>query len=192
MNDTREQLSPLSVGLHWLIGLTMIGMVIFGLVLEDMHPADAAGKASKSYLIGLHVSIGVLVLVFATWRLARRIRLGLPEHVGIYKAWELGLAKAIHYFLLFATLAMPISGIVMTIGRARPVEFFGLPLIPKLLAEKNVLLTNAGGATHAILGKLILLAVALHIAGALKHHIVDRDGTLRRMLGARIEPTKHA
>jgi cytochrome b561 len=190
--DTREQLSPVSIGLHWLIGLTMIGMVIFGLVLEEMHPSDATGKASKSYLVGLHTSIGVLVLAFATWRLARRIRLGLPEHVGVYKAWEQTLSKVIHYFLLFATLAMPISGIVMTIGRARSVDVFGLPLIPKLLAEKNVLLTNAGGGTHAILGKLILLALALHIAGALKHHIMDRDGTLRRMMGARVEPSKHA
>ena len=186
MIDTREQLSPLSVALHWLIGLAMIGMVIFGLVLEDMPKGD-----TKSALIALNMSIGVLVLVFAAWRLVRRMRLGLPEHVGIYRAWELGLAKVIHYFLLFATIALPISGIVMTVGRARPVDVFGMPLIPKLLAEKNVLLANAGGATHAILGKLILLAIAFHIAGALKHHIMDRDVTLRRMLGARIEPNKH-
>lgn len=192
MADSREQLSPLSVALHWIIGLTMIGMVVFGLVLEDMHPADAAGKAAKGYLVGLHKSIGVLVLAVAFWRLVRRIRMGLPEHVGLYKAWEQSLAKGIHYFLLLATLLLPLSGIVMTLASARSLDVFGVTFIPKLLEAKNPILANIGGATHAIMGKLILLAIALHIAGALKHHIVDKDGTLRRMLGARIEPTRHA
>jgi cytochrome b561 len=185
--DTREQLSPLSIGLHWLIGLTMIGMVIFGLVLEDMPKGE-----TKSALLALHKSIGVIVLVFASWRLARRIRLGLPEHVGIYKAWELSLAKAVHYFLLFATLALPISGILMTVANTRAISVFGVTVIPQLFAQKNELLAKIGGATHSVMGKLILLAIALHIAGALKHHIMDSDGTLRRMLGARVEPSRHA
>lgn len=191
MADSREQLSPLSVALHWIIGLTMIGMVIFGLVLEDMNPADAAGKASKGYLIGIHKSIGVLVLVFAAWRIARRMRLGMPQHVGVYKAWEQTLAKVIHYFLLLATLLLPLSGILYSIGSARSIEVFGVTIIPKLLLAKDPMLANIGIWTHAILGKLILVAIALHIAGALKHHIVDKDGTLRRMMGARIEPVRH-
>lgn len=187
MDDTREQLSPLSVGLHWIIGLTMIGMVIFGMVLEDMPRGD-----NKSALMALHKSIGVIVLVLAAWRLARRIRLGMPAHTGFYKAWELLAAKGIHYFLLFATLALPLSGILMSVASTRPVAVFGVTIIPQVLAQKHDLLAKIGGASHSIIGKLILLAIALHIAGALKHHFVDRDGTMRRMLGARIEPTKHA
>ena len=192
MADTREQLSPISVALHWLIGLTMIGMVIFGMVLEDMEPVDAAGKAAKSYLIGLHKSIGVLVLLFAAWRIVRRIRLGMPPHAGITRAWEQTLAKVIHVFLLLATVLMPLSGILMSVANARPVGVFGVTIVPKLLAAKDPLLASISGGAHALIGKLIIVAVLLHIAGALKHHIVDKVGTLRRIMGARIEPTRHA
>jgi cytochrome b561 len=192
MLDTREKLSPVSVGLHWLIGLTMIGMVFFGMYAADLPTPDAASKVVKGNYIGLHKSIGVLVLLFAAWRLTRRVRQGLPENVGVYKTWEQHLAKATHYFLLFATLALPLSGILYSIASARPIDVFGVPFIPKLLAEKNAGLATTLHGVHEIMGWLLLGAVALHIAGALKHHIVDKDGTLRRMLGARVEPTKHA
>ena len=188
MTDTREKLSPVSVGLHWLIGLTMIGMVIFGLVLADGLPEDFP-KADKAALVGLHKSIGMLVIVFASWRLFRRMRMGLPGHVGRYAGWEQQLARTIHYFLLFATIALPLSGILYSIGSARPIGVFGIPVIPQLLAEKNVMLASVSHGTHEIVGKLLLLAVALHIAGALKHHVMDKDGTLKRMLGVRIVPS---
>jgi cytochrome b561 len=182
--DTREQLSPLSVALHWAIGLTMIGMVVFGLILEDMPRSDG-----KSALVQIHKSIGVIVLAFAAWRVTRRLMMGLPAHVGVYGTWEQRLAKGTHYFLLFATLALPLSGLLFSIGSARPVNVFGIPLIPQLLAVKNEMMVAVGKGAHAILGKLLLLALALHIAGALKHHFKDRDGTLRRMFGARVTPS---
>jgi cytochrome b561 len=185
MTDTREKLSPLSVALHWVIGVTMIGMVFFGLWLADLPK----GYPNKSDLTGLHKSIGMIVLVAATWRLWRRVLMGLPVNVGFYRVWERVSAKAIHVFLLFATLALPLSGVVWMIANTRPIAVFGVTVVPQLLTEKNQALVSFSRGTHDIMGKLLLLAVAFHIAGALKHHIVDRDGTLRRMLGARVTPT---
>ena len=187
MSDTREKLSATSVGLHWVIGLTTIGMVIFGLVIADMPKGDAKGA-----YIGLHKSIGILVLVFASWRVVRRLRIGMLDAAGTPAPWEHTLASIIASFLLFATLALPLSGIVMTLAGARPVAVFGATVIPQLLTEKNELLGGIGHKTHEILGYLLLAAVSLHIAGALKHHVLDRDGTLKRMLGARIDPVKRA
>ena len=188
MSDTREKLSPVSISLHWLIGVTMIGMALFGIWL-----ADFAQKGDfKSQMVGLHKSIGMIVLVFAAWRLLRRLRIGLPEHVGVYKTWEQHLARSIHVFLLFATLVLPLSGIVYSIASARPISVFGIPVIPQLLAEKNLMVAQFSRGTHDIMGKLLLAAVVLHIAGALKHHVLDKDGTLKRMLGARVTPTSNA
>jgi cytochrome b561 len=187
MNDTREKLSPVSVVLHWAIALTMIGMVVFGIVIADVLPKSDF----KSQMVGLHKSIGMIVIVFATWRLLRRLRIGLPEHLGVSNTWEQHLAKSVHYFLLFATIALPLSGILNSIGSARGIDVFGIPGIPKLLAEKNILLASWSRGTHDVMGKLLLLALTLHIAGALKHHVFDKDGTLKRMLGARVEPPRH-
>lgn len=187
MSDTREKLSGLSVGLHWIIALAMIGMVAFGLILEEMPRSDG-----KSVLVQLHKSIGVTVLGLALIRLFWRVRQGMPAHVGVYTALEQTLAKVTHAFLLLATLLLPISGLLASIGNARAVSLFGMPFIPQLLAQKNELLAKIGGASHAILGKLIIAAILLHMIGAVKHHLVDRDGTLRRMLGARVTPTSHA
>jgi cytochrome b561 len=187
MSDTREKLSGLSVGLHWIIALAMIGMVAFGLILEEMPRSDG-----KSALVQLHKSIGVTVLGLALVRLFWRVRQGMPAHVGVYTALEQTLAKVTHAFLLLATLLLPLSGLLASIGNARAVSLFGMPFIPQLLAQKNELLAKIGGASHAILGKLIIAAILLHVIGAVKHHLVDRDGTLRRMLGARVTPTSHA
>jgi cytochrome b561 len=190
MIDTREKLSHLSIALHWLIGLAMLGMIAFGMYAADLPTSDAASKALRSSYIGLHKSIGVVVLAFAFWRITRRLRQGLPKHVGVYKAWEQTLSKSIHLFLLFATLALPVSGILNSIGSARAVNMFGYPFIPQLLAEKNALLAWVGKTSHDVLGKLVILAVLLHVAGALKHHFIDKDGTIKRMLGARVTPTR--
>jgi len=194
MTDTREQLSTTSVGLHWVIGLTMIGMVLFGLYLGGLEcgDGDAVCKASKGNFTGLHKSIGVLVLVVASWRLVRRFSIGMLQPVGDYASWERILSKVTALFLLFTTLALPLSGIVMTIFAAKPIVVFGVTIIPQLLAERDKVLGGFAHKTHEILGWMLLGAVSLHIAGALKHHVIDRDGTLKRMLGSRVDPVTRA
>lgn len=187
MTDTREKLSMTSVGLHWVIGITMIAMVFFGLFVADMPKGDA-----RNSLLGIHKSIGILVLLLAAWRFSRRMRLGMLQSVGEFAPWEKLLHKGVMLFLLFATLAIPLSGILMTIGAARPIALFGVTVIPQLLAEKNQLLGGIGHTTHEVLGWALLAAVVLHVSGALKHHFIDGDGTLKRMAGARVDPVTRA
>lgn len=186
MNDTREQFSGKTVALHWVIALAMIGMVVFGLVLEDMPRSDG-----KSALLQIHKSIGVVVLALALWRLTWRVRQGMPETVAALTAAQAKFMHATHGFLLLCTLLLPVSGMISSIGNAKAIKLFGLPFIPQLLETKNELLAKIGGTSHAILGKLIIAAILLHVVAAVKHHVVDRDGTLRRMLGARVEPGRN-
>ena len=193
MSDTREQLSTTSVGLHWIIGITMICMVFFGLYLGGLECAegDAACKASKATLTGLHKSVGMLVLVFALWRLVRRLAIGMLVPVGDYATWERVLAKIVGLFLLLATLLLPLSGIVMSVLVGRPIAVFGLPIVPPNLIEPNKALGGIAHETHELLGWALLAAVSLHILGALKHHIIDGDGTLKRIVGARVTPVRN-
>ena len=71
-----------------------------------------------------------------------------------FAKWEQHRAKMAHYFLLFATLALPLSGVIYTLSSARPIAVFGVPIVPHLVTEKIPALANFALGTHAILGKL--------------------------------------
>lgn len=109
MKDQRERLSRVTVTLHWLIGLTIIGMLAFGIWIEDIECG-----ADKGALLAIHKSIGGLVLLAAALWLVWRLGNGFPVALSVMKLWERFAAYAVHWAPLGATLAMPISGILMT------------------------------------------------------------------------------
>ena len=90
---------------------------------------------------------------------------------------------------------MPVSGIVMSSMGGHNVPLFGIDLIPanhdpvnpQDTIARNAELGELAGEIHEIVGYLLIACIVLHIAGALKHHIVDKDGTLLRMKGKRID-----
>lgn len=184
MRDTREKLSGTTVALHWLIAAAIIGQIIGGLYVDDLPRGD-----TKNALIALHKSIGMLILLFALWRLGWRASQGLLAPVGEMPAWQSALHKLTLAALLLGTVALPLSGIYFSISAGYPVAVFGIPVIPKILSGDSV--TKAGYdfafQIHSTLGFLLIGFVTLHVAGALKHHLIDHDGTLRRMLGARVD-----
>jgi cytochrome b561 len=78
----------------------------------------------------------------------------------------------------------------MTLAAARPIAVFGVTIIPQLFTEKQAALSGAARLTHDLGGKVLIALILLHIAGALKHHILDKDGTLKRIVGLRVPPTR--
>jgi len=180
-SDTREQLTAASVALHWLVALAVIAMLGFGVYLSQIERGDA-----KSALIQIHKSFGALVLFLVMARVWWRVRQGPLQPVGDHAKWEQRLAKASHTFLLFATVAMPLTGFVRSIGRGRSIDIFGMPFIPQLLAEKNDMISAAGSLAHEVIAYATIAVLALHATAALKHQLIDRDGTLWRMLGRRV------
>lgn len=162
---------------HWAIAVVMIGMLGFGLYLDN---AELAREARGS-LIGLHKAIGVLFLVFALWRVGYRLVCGFPVSVADMPAWQETVAKGVHWLLLAGILIMPISGVLMSLYGGHAIDVFGLFAIP--VQEKNETLAEIGHILHGLGGKVLLIAIAVHVVAALKHHIVDRDETLMRMAG---------
>lgn len=181
MMDSRNQLSALTVVLHWVIAAAIIGMIIFGLSVEGMKPSN-----QKWQLLALHASIGTVVLVFGAWRLVRRFKIGFFEELGPDHPLQRKLAYAAHIFLLLATVIMPISGIVGNVASAHPFEVFGVTVIPQILAQENKALEDIAGAAHGLLADALTLVIAMHILGAFIHQLFYRDGTLTRMLGMKI------
>ena len=95
--------------------------------------------------------------------------------------WQHNAARIAHFFLYALTLAIPVSGWLMSSASGFQVVYLGLLPIPDLLA-KNKAMADQLKQLHEALNWLMLLVVALHAAAALKHHLVDRDDVLRRML----------
>lgn len=180
MKDRIEKFSGMTVALHWGLAVAMIAMLVFGLVLEDMERGEF-----KSALMWWHKGLGVALLAFAAWRLVWRLGNGMPETVAHIPGWQETASKATHWFLLLGTLFMPVSGIMLSLGNGRAIDVLGLFTIPA--GAKNEALHEIGEVIHGAGGKLLIAAILLHVGGALKHHVVDRDATLPRMLGARVD-----
>jgi len=141
-----------------------------------------------------HKAIGFLVLFVALARVIWRIKNGWPSAAANYKPIEHKLASAVHWVLITATLLMPISGLMSSVLGGHGLSVFGVEVFaqnfsvddPEKTLPINYGLSKLGGAIHFYLGYTVIVALLLHIAGAFKHHIVDKDETLKRMLGKSI------
>ena len=162
--------------LHWIIALLVIGMLIGGLNMVDMPMS-----ADKFWVYGVHKSIGVTILVLMLLRFAWRGIDPRPRDVAGMSPVVAFAAHTVHRLLYLALIAMPISGWVYNSAANFPLQWFKLVQLPALVAPdpelKQLALT-----VHVGLAYTIMILLALHVAGALKHHFIDRDDTLRRML----------
>ncbi|KXO10633.1 Cytochrome B561 [Moritella sp. JT01] len=174
-----QELSTVTRSLHIIIAVAMIGLIIVGIYMTE----------NKAYpLYNIHKSLGFLVLFLASIRIVWRIREGWPSEVAGGKAIEHIAAKVIHWVLIISTLLFPISGLMMSVGGGHGLSVFGLELIaasidpvtenPMVLNESVV---NIGLYIHSTLMPIIIFAIVMHVVGALKHHYIDKDSTLKRM-----------
>ena len=184
MADTREKFSALTVALHWAIGVSIIGLIAVGIYMVDLPRG-----AFKAWLYGWHKVIGTTVLMVAAVRIVWRWRNGLPEPASDYPEWQHRLANVTHVVLLIATIVLPVSGALFSYGAGHPVPILGLFDIGPP-AEKIPWLGDTAQFVHGWAGWILGGIIALHAVGALKHHFLDHDGTLKRMLGARISAAR--
>lgn len=186
MRDTKEKFSHATIGLHWLVGLTIISLLSVGIYMEEFEAYD---------LYPIHKSIGMLIFAIILIRVVWRLTNGWPAPAANYKKWEHNLAIVVHWTLLIGTIIFPISGMVMSGAGGHGLAIFGLevyphnpdPLDPTSVIPFNETMAGIAHEIHEILGKVFILAISLHIAGAFKHHLMDKDGTLRRMLGKKLD-----
>ncbi|MGR3808650.1 cytochrome b561 [Pasteurella testudinis DSM 23072] len=179
MKDTRERFSHITLSLHWLIAIFIIGLMALGVYM---------GETASYGLYPTHKSLGIFIFIFIVIRVLWRWKNGWPQPAGKHSGWEQALAKLIHWILILGTLAFPISGMLMSYAGGHGLQLFGLDLVSANLVDGkrevlNAALAGSANAVHKSLLPIMTAAILLHIAGALKHHVIDKDNTLKRMFG---------
>jgi len=160
---------------HWITALVVIGLIIVGLTMED-YPLSI-----KLTAYNLHKSFGILVLFLILARIVWHFSSHTPQAVETLKPSEKFLSKALHYSFYALLIAMPLTGWIFSSYGGRPVNVFGLFILPDLVSQDKEM-GKLFKEAHEIIGYLIMAGLALHVAAAFKHHLIDKDRVLRRML----------
>ncbi len=172
---------------HWLTALLILTAFPLGILANGAPFATGNEIAQKAWLFSLHKTVGVTIFFTALARILWAISQKKPAGLHSDNKLETFAAEAIHWLLYISMLMVPLSGWLnhaASVGFAPILWPFGqsLPLVPK---SEAVSAFFSGG--HFVFTKLLLASVALHVAGALKHLVIDRDQTLQRMLPGRTD-----
>jgi len=164
-----------AMGLHWGMAVLIIAAWGVGHTLESLPPG-----AERAAAFGLHKSVGVLVLLLVLVRLGVRSVLPQPGPLAGGSAAERLITQLVHAGLYALMLAIPLGGILMSQSGGHAVALFGLPL-PTVIGKDDDLhaLFQFG---HQALGWVLALALFAHVGAALRHHLLLKDDTLRRIL----------
>jgi cytochrome b561 len=162
---------------HWLIALLIVGAFVMGLVMTDI-PGITPTKL-KYYT--WHKWAGVTILLLAALRLLWRLKNGAPAYPASMPAWQKSAASGLHHLLYLLMFAVPLSGYFYTLSAGIPVVWFGVLPLPVLI-EANPALKPVLKEVHFWLNMTLAALVLAHVGAALKHHFIDRDGVLQRML----------
>ena len=165
-----------AIALHWLIAL-----LIFGGWAMGFYMADLKLSPDKLKLFSWHKWIGITVLMLACLRAAWRITHPAPPPNPAHPAWQHRAASFAHGALYLLMFALPLSGWMFSSASGYPVKYFGVIPLPDLVSKSKELAALLKDA-HGILAWALAGVVAVHIGGALQHHLFDRDDTLARML----------
>ncbi len=163
-----------AIALHWALALMIVGSFVLGTYMVDLPFSVARLK-----LYNWHKWAGVLILALSAlrllWRLTHRPPADLPM-----PTWQRRAAHGAHLALYALFFAVPLMGWAYSSAAGFPIVLFGVLPLPDFVPVSREL-AEALKPWHGALAQVLAAVVLLHVAGALKHQFIDRDGLLRRM-----------
>lgn len=185
-----------AVVLHGVVGLIIIVMLVFGLYMSDI-PRDLPKVESidlfdlgiytiqfsealtpRTFYFNLHKSLGVTVLLLILFRVYWRLTHPAPEYPASMKPWEKTAADLVHKGLYLLMLAIPVTGILMSLYSKFGLLWFGIPLFEGL---DDPVLRDTFKEAHAVLAWIMIALIVLHVLAAIKHKVIDKDDIMARM-----------
>jgi cytochrome b561 len=182
----RSSYSRAAITLHWLIALLLIGNFVGGVFMGDLLAPSATPEQKQLgfKIIQFHKSMGLTILLLSLLRLATRLVSGTPPLPGHMTGFERLLARATHWGFYAVMILVPLTGWIMVSASPLgfPTLYFGLFEWPHLPIETSKATSGAASEAHEIIAFAGAGLFVLHVAAALKHHYLDRDDVLARMM----------
>lgn len=177
-SNTPQRYGVISAALHWLTAIVVYGMFALGLWMVTLSYYDGWYHKAPE----IHKSIGVLLMMGLVIRLVWRVISPAPATLSSYSPL-VRLGAALGHLALYALLlAIVVSGYLISTADGKPISVFGWFDIPATLADAGAQ-ADIAGTLHLWLAWSVVILSLLHGLMALKHHFIDKDVTLKRMLG---------
>lgn len=163
---------------HWTVALLVLAMLPVGFYMAGLEPGPF-----QLDIYWWHKSTGLLILFLMGGRFLWRACNRRPKEIDGWHWWEKLLSRVVHALLYALLFIMPFSGWIMASAGNFPLGFFGLFDMPPIVGPNEDLL-EAAEEIHEFAAFGIIALLLLHVAGAYKHAVMNKDGTLRRMMPA--------
>ena len=167
-----------SISLHWLMAVVVVGLFALGYWMRGLSYYD------EWYRLGpyIHKSVGILLAMTLLLRLFWRFSNSQPKDADSLKKWEKRSAHLVHWLLYILLIAVVSSGYLISTADGRSIEVFTWFEVPALFAGfENQ--EDIAGLIHEYIAYSVIGLAVLHALAALKHHFIDKDNTLNKMLG---------
>ena len=165
-----------AISLHWLIALLLACAFALGLYMHEL-PLSPHKLRLYSYHKWLGISLFLLVCLRLFWRLSHRP----PQLPASMPRWERVAAESVHHALYVLMFLIPLSGWLMSSAKGFQTVWFGVLPLPDLVS-KDARLGELLEQVHGLLNYTMAGLLAGHVGAALKHHFIERDDILSRML----------
>jgi cytochrome b561 len=173
-NSTPQRYTGVAIALHWLLGALIIATFALGIYMHELPFSPTRLK-----LYNWHKWAGVTILTLSAVRLLWRLTHRPPADPPM-PAWQRLAAHGAHWVLYALFFLVPLAGWAYSSAAGFPIVLFGVLPLPDFVAPDREL-AEVLKARHAQLAFALGAVVLLHIAAALKHQFIDRDGLLQRM-----------
>lgn len=181
LHDNGLGFSPITLVLHWIIAIAVLVMISIGLVAARLNDSP-----DKQTILQLYSGIGMCVFVISVYRLWARLSFYHPLPIGIINPIVLIVSRSVAIALVLGTVILPLLGWLSVAATGTTLKPFGLLALP-VMKEPSPALAAAAHFLHRVGAYAFGLGLALHIFGAVRHHFVDKDDTVRRMFGKSVE-----
>ncbi|MDG1734126.1 MAG: cytochrome b [Thalassotalea sp.] len=177
MNNVQTKYSVLTKSFHWVSAIAVIFLFALGFWMVELTYYSSWYKTAPH----IHKSIGILLFIVTLLRLINKVKQPSLEPISTHSSMIRLISKVTHYGLYILLLVIMFSGYLISTADDRGIDvfnFFTVPSMGELFPNQE----DTAGLIHEYLAYTIIGLTVLHAVGALKHHFIDKDDTLKRML----------